>query len=167
VPVITTGTYALGVVSLEELSEERGIVLHGETDTLKFNKATLEGEPVYALGVGWRKGITTQKMEASFCRFINEHSPLLPAVIATAEVKEEEVDEVLLTLAKRLGSALAIVPNEVLNAFPGPSPSRAEEKLGVVGVAEPAALAVLPQGEILVSKVAIDGVTFALAKYRR
>ena len=69
-------------------------------------------------------------------------------------------------LAKRLGTALVVVPDEVLNAFPGPTSSRAADKLGVVGVAEPAALAVLHQGELVIPKKVVGKVTLALARGR-
>ncbi|HDD52878.1 MAG TPA: hypothetical protein ENF32_02260 [Thermosulfidibacter takaii] len=167
VPVITTGTQVLGVPSLEELALERGFFIHPETNALLFNKAMVEKREVYALGLGWRRGTSREELEEAFVTFWKDtglsHSPHL---LATAKVKEKEAQEVLLPLAKRLGTALVVVPDEVLNAFPGPTSSRAADKLGVVGVAEPAALAVLPQGELVIPKRAVGKVTLALARGR-
>jgi len=165
VPVITTGTQVLGRVSLEELAGERGFTIHPETDALLFNKAMIEGGEVFSLGMGWRKGASKAEVEEAFNLFVkNVQLGNNPAVLATGETKAQEAEKVLLPLARRLGAAMVVVPNSVLNAFPGPTKSMAEEKLGVVGVAEPSALAVLPHGELVVTKQVIGNVTLALAR---
>ncbi len=162
VPVVTTGTEALGVPSLEELALERGFSVHPKTDALLFNKAMVEGAPVYSLGMGWRRGASAESVAGALGAFLKGLRER-PAVLATCEAKAGEAEEVLLPLAVEMGAALVIVPLEVLNNFPGTSPSRAKDKLGVVGVAEPAALSVLPEGELIVPKKVVGDVTLALA----
>ena len=165
VPVITTGTQVMGVASLEELALERGFFIHPQTDALLFNKAMIEGRQVLAMGMGWRRGCSALEIEDAFNSFMRSNRiEATPAVLATGEAKREEAEKVLLPLAKRLRSALVVVPNHLLNKFPGPTPSRAEEKLGVVGVAEPSALAVVPNGELVARKQVFGNVTLALAR---
>ncbi len=163
VPVITTGTEVLGVPSLEELMEERGLrLLMGNTKL--FNSLSLKREPIYSLGLGWRRNASCASIEKAVRRAFAMVPEGSLAVVAVPQFKGEKAEECLYFLDKDV--AVVAVPEDVLKAFPGPSLSRAKDKLGVPGAAEPCALAVLPEGRLVVEKHIIGDVTFALACWR-
>ncbi len=161
VPVITTGTEVLGVPSLEEILEERGLVILGGS-TKAFNSNAVRGKTIYSVGMGWRKGVG----EGELKRAVDELSRLLPleevSVFAVPLFKAQEARALLGIIPQ--DAALVGVPEEVMNAFPGPSPSRAVDKLGIAGAAEPCALCVLPGGRIRVKKRVVGPVTFAVGE---
>ncbi|CAI8049363.1 Cobalt-precorrin-5A hydrolase [Geodia barretti] len=82
--------------------------------------------------------------------------------IATAELKRDEAAIGL--LAERLGVPVRYYGAEELNGMPGPSgASESQRLLGIVGVAEPAAL-LASGGEIVVPKVRSAAATLAVAR---
>ena len=82
--------------------------------------------------------------------------------IATAELKRDEVAIGL--LAERLGVPVEYFEADQLNSMPGPSgASESQRLLGIVGVAEPAAL-LASGGEIVVPKVRSAAATLAVAR---
>ena len=162
VPVITTGTEALGVASLEEVLIERGLELIGG-DAKRFNSASIRGASVYIVGMGWRKDPTQE----CFKRVLDEVTSLVDAgrvaVVACPLFKAGEAKKLLLPLLPK-GVALVGVPEDVINAHPGVSPSRAQDKLGLVGVAEPCALSVVEGSHLVVEKRVVDCATSAVAE---
>jgi cobalamin biosynthesis protein CbiG len=82
--------------------------------------------------------------------------------IATAELKRDEAAIGL--LAERLGVPVRYFGADELNGMPGPSGASASQRLlGIVGVAEPAAL-LASGGDIIVPKVRSAAATLAVAR---
>ena len=82
--------------------------------------------------------------------------------IATAELKRDEAAIGL--LAERLGVPVRYFGADELNGMPGPSgASESQRLLGIVGVAEPAAL-LASGGDIIVPKVRSAAATLAVAR---
>ncbi|WP_068549509.1 precorrin-4 C(11)-methyltransferase [Thermosulfidibacter takaii] len=163
VPVITTGTETLGVISLEEIVEERELEIVGG-NTKRFNAMSIAREPIYTVGMGWRRDISQKDLKLALKSLKGYVDLEKVAVFATASIKKKDAVEKLLPLIPQ-DAALVIVPEKVLSGYSGISPSRAKDKLGLPGVAESAALAVLPQGEIVVPKKVVGNVTFAVARW--
>ncbi len=164
VPVITTGTEAVGVPSLEELAMERGFHIEGGT-TKRFNSLSIRGEEILVVGMGWRKGLKEEEMEKALQTIRTKVEEERIAAFAVPWIKAEEAKRLLLPKIERQ-SALLVIPEELMRENPGPTPSRAEDKLGIPGVAEPCALSVHPEAKLIIKKQAVGNVTFAVAGLR-
>lgn len=119
-----------------------------------------------AVGVGCRRGADAAEVEA-LLRDTFAAAGLSTAsirCIATAEVKRDEA--AIRLLGERLGVPVRFYGGDALNAMPGPSASAAQRLLGIVGVAEPAALLASNGGDIVVRKVKSAAATVAVARIR-
>jgi cobalt-precorrin 5A hydrolase len=183
-PAITTATDAAGRQGLESTAAAlRGKIVNRESSkkiNLAFLKedvpvlrlkgpmvvvvdedvAVLKGEGLVA-GIGARKGVSgTEVLDAI-------DSALLEAgrdredigIIATANLKREEKG--ISEAASALGCGLVYLPKDLLNAQRPTTPSRAND-LGLLGVAEPAVLAIAKS--LIMPKKAYGRVTVALGK---
>ncbi len=160
VPVITTGTEVLGLPSIEELAEERGLEILGG-NTKSFNARVVNRKPVYSVGMGWRKDVSQKDIETALSHIEKYIGLDEVSVFAVPLFKRDAAKEVLLPLVGERSCVVA-VPEEVISRFPSLSPSRAKDKLGLSGVAEPCALAVLPDGRLFLKKQVVGRVTFAI-----
>ncbi|RZT85088.1 cobalt-precorrin 5A hydrolase [Pseudonocardia sediminis] len=124
------------------------------------------------VGIGARRGVTAGAVRALLDRVAAEHGlDLAGAVVATLETK---LDEPGLRDAVT-GSTLLGLPAEVLAGVTVPHPNdRAERAVGTPSVAEAAALHAAGRSAgdgavvtLVVPKTAGDGVTVAVASYRR
>ncbi|MET0188215.1 MAG: cobalamin biosynthesis protein [Pseudonocardia sediminis] len=124
------------------------------------------------VGIGARRGVTAGAVRALLDRVAVEYGlDLDGAVVATLETK---LDEPGLRDAVT-GSTLLGLPAEVLADVAVPHPSdRAERAVGTPSVAEAAALHTARERagtagtvDLVVPKTAGDGVTVAVASYRR
>jgi cobalt-precorrin 5A hydrolase len=122
--------------------------------------------PSLVLGVGCRRGVPCLEIETLFeylCR-TREFSPLSLGVVATASLKAEEPG--LVEFAARQGVPLvsfSIVELGRVADLPTPS-EKVRAKLGIAGVAEPAALLAAGAKELLLPKCRGGRVTMALAR---
>ena len=117
------------------------------------------------VGVGSRRGVGLNELEKHLYRTFAAFQLSINAIkcIATAELKRDET--AIGMLAERLGVPVRYYEADDLNAMPGPSgPSESQRLLGVVGVAEPAALLASEGGEIVVPKVRSAAATLAVAR---
>ncbi len=116
------------------------------------------------VGIGSRRGVSVEELELLLrCTFAESAlSPNAIKCIATAELKHDEA--AITQLAERLSVPVRYYGADELNATPGPSgASESQRLLGIVGVAEPAAL-LASGGSIVVPKVKSASATLAVAR---
>ncbi len=116
------------------------------------------------LGVGSRRGVELEELKLLLHRTFAAFDLSTNAIrcIATAELKRDEA--AIGQLAERLGVPVQYFRADELNSMPGPSgASESQRLLGIVGVAEPAAL-LASGGDIVVPKVRSAEATLAVAR---
>ena len=187
-PVITTATETKGLPSVEGVAEERGLAVINKDSTRAVNAAILEGEVAvhlieppaiaiapagvavllkkgdYIVGVGCRRGTEKQEILDAFTAAFAAAGIAVEDVCAyaTANVKKDEAG--LIAAVGELGGTLIFVDDALIRAETPPSPSRASDKLGLPGVAEPAALALSKRKEVIMKKQTYGGVTVAVIR---
>lgn len=122
--------------------------------------------PTLTLGVGCRRGVPGAEIEEMFQILCREQgfSPLSLESVATASLKADEPG--LLEFAERHGVSLRCFALEELAAVPDlPTPSEiVQHKIGIPGVAEPAAILAACGGRLVTPKVKGPRITMALAR---
>ena len=116
------------------------------------------------VGIGSRRGVGVEEVEGLLRETFAAEQLAVGSVrcIATAELKRDEAAIGL--LAERLGVPVRYYGADELNGMPGPSgASESQRLLGIVGVAEPAAL-LASGGDIIVPKVRSAAATLAVAR---
>ena len=134
-----------------------------------FNPDTPKTLVVYrprslVVGIGSRRGVSVDELESLLCGTFEANHLATASIrcIATAELKRDEA--AISLLAERLGVPVRYYEADALNAMPGPSGASASRRLlGIVGVAEPAAL-LASAGNIVVPKVRSASATLAVAR---
>jgi cobalt-precorrin 5A hydrolase len=187
VPVITTATDALGKDSVEEVAARTGMEVVNKTSTVAVNVAFLHGEvPVYningpavvvagpgvsflarkgeyVVGIGCNRGTHADEIVESVDHAL-EQSAVARDEVLTYATTVKKIDEVgLFEAVRRLEGNLLYLEDEVLNAQPVDSVSKAE-LIGLVGVAEPSALALSKRKELVMRRRAYGNVTVAIAR---
>jgi cobalt-precorrin 5A hydrolase len=185
-PVITTATEVFGKPSAEGIAAHRECAILNPDSTRAVNAGFLEGDvPVYAVGgpgiVIAGPGVSILSRKGDYvvgigCRKEVSWTDIVSAVresLALAGLAEEQVlayattaqksgDTALLRAVRELSGVLVYVDDQDIGKNPGVSPSGAT-RIGLSGVAEPAALAV-SRGKILVQEKKVHGrVTVAIA----
>jgi cobalamin biosynthesis protein CbiG len=122
--------------------------------------------PTLVLGVGCRRGVPWDEIDALFQHVCctQGFSPLSLGVVATASLKADEPG--LREFAERHGVPLKAFPLEDLAAVADlPTPSEAvRARIGIAGVAEPAALRAAGTDRLLMPKYRGRRVTMAVAR---
>lgn len=122
----------------------------------------------YALGVGWRRNVPAERIEAAVSALLARYGIDWEQLVSigTAELKREEAG--LLAFAAEHGRELRFFGADELNAVEVPNPSRmAEEHVGIRSVSEAAALLAAGPGAVLVAeKAAAECVTAAIAEVK-
>lgn len=118
------------------------------------------------IGVGFRRGVTVDQIDAAVTSALHSHSMAEVARVATLDSKADE--PALIAFCKHHGVPLVTFSaQDIQAAFRAHSSLRGsavvEEHLGVEGVCEPCALLAAPGGTLLYEKRALDGVTVAIA----
>jgi cobalt-precorrin 5A hydrolase len=183
-PAITTATDAFGRPSLERTARALNAEIMNPESSKELNLAFLkEDVPVLRLkgpkivivdskvavlkgngivvGLGSRKGVSAKEVLEALDSALNSVGRKREEirVLATAWLKRDEAG--IKEAAKSLGKEVIYLSAEVLNSQTSTTPSRASD-LGLLGVAEPAALA-LSDG-LLMAKRAYGRVTVALGE---
>ncbi|MDA0770943.1 MAG: cobalamin biosynthesis protein [Chloroflexi bacterium] len=117
------------------------------------------------VGVGCRRNASVQELDGLLKRTFQRNALAIGSIrcLATIDLKRDE--EAISTLAQWLDVPVQYFNGDELNSKPGPSgPSAAYEKLGVVGVSEPAALLVSGNDDLVVRKVKSSSATVAVAR---
>ena len=146
-----------------------GVVIGGEADVLVDVRRRETGAlclvpPVLSLGIGCKKGIGAERIEAVFSAFLEERG-IRPEAIANAASLDRKAGEPgLLAFCERHGWPLRFFPAEELLTLKGKFSASAfvRETVGVDNVCERSAVAACG-GTIVERKFARDGVTLALA----
>ena len=133
--------------------------------------------PTLVAGIGCRRGVSEDHLRELLDDTLRQHgfAPRSLAKIATADIKADEAG--MIAMAKSLGIPLEIYGTDALNAAarqpqgatgqPGlnaPTPSAAQDLLGVFGVAEPAAMLAAGAQGVVVPRVKSDRATVAIAR---
>ena len=186
-PVITTATEVMGRESVEVIAERLGCDIANRDSTRRVNAAILDGDvPVHAIpgpaiviagpdvsvlfakgtyivGIGCRKGIQKEEVldavhtALGACRI--SHNEVF--VYATTVKKYQETG--LSDAIASLPAGLIFLDDDIINAQPLRSPSRAG-RIGLLGVAEPSALALSKHKELVMEKTVFGRVTIAIAR---
>ncbi|MGZ4916790.1 MAG: cobalt-precorrin 5A hydrolase [Halobacteriota archaeon] len=188
-PAITTATEANGVPNVENLAQKLGCNVMNQESSRHVNTSFL-CDPVDVLqltgpkvviveddvsvlsrtrglnlviGIGARKSIDKQVVLAAIEAGLTEAQSSIEnvRVIATAYLKTSERG--IIDAAFDLGKPVAFVPKQIINDTKNTSKSRSE-MLGLVGVAEPCALALSNLKELVLAKRIYGGVTLAIAR---
>ena len=186
-PVISTATDSLGKDSVEEIASRHGLEVVNKASTVEVNKAFLHGNvPVYRIdgpavviassivsvvsskgeyvvGIGCNRGTAAAEIkeavrDALACSDISGDDVLA----YTSTVKKAD-EAGLLAAVREIGGRLFLVDDETINSQPVEAPSKAE-LIGLVGVAEPSALALAKRKEIVMKRRAYGNVTIAIAR---
>ncbi len=188
-PVITTATDALGAMNVESIAEALNCEVVNRKSTKSINatflteqvkvvrlvgpKIVIVDEDVtilskasgnaLTLGIGTRKGVSKDMVCDAIYQALDKIQATLDDVktLATADVKAQE--EGIFSAAGELEKPIALVPRSIINKIRVISKSRAE-KIGLVGVAEPSALALSNLNELVLKKTTFRGVTIAIAR---
>lgn len=187
-PVITTATETRGLPSVESTAAERGLEIINKDSTRAVNAAILDGtvalhliEPPaiaiappgvsvllkngeYIVGIGCRRGTGKEEVLQALASAFTDAGITGEDVLAyaTSAIKYDETG--LIQAVGELGGNLIFVDDAFIRAEDPPSPSRARDKLGLPGVAEPAALALSKRKEIIMKKQIYGGVTVAVIR---
>ncbi len=187
VPVISTATEATGLDSAEAIVGRTGCAIVNRDSTRAVNAGILDGTTKlysvpgpavviagpdvsilvhrgeYAIGIGCRKGVTTEDVTSA-----------IRAALAGAGIAQKDV-MLFATTAKKcsetgLIEGVAAIPanlifldDDTINAQTAATPSKAK-KIGLVGVAEPCALAVSKHRDLVMKKKVFGKVTIAIAR---
>jgi len=187
--VITTATDATGAMNVESIARELDYSVTNRKSTNLINVKFLN-EPVEVvrlvgpkivivddnvavlskttgreliLGIGSRKGVQKDVVcDAVFCALHKIHASLDDVkTLATADIKSNEKG--IFSAAEELEKPVALVPSSLINKMQVVTKSHAE-KVGLIGVAEPAALALSNLQELVLRKTTYGKVTVAIAR---
>ena len=157
--------------SVEELARFPNVLLISDRVDVSDRVAGLKPETLVVyrprslvVGIGSRRGVGVGELEGLLRGTFAAEGLAVESIrcIATAELKRDEAAIGL--LARWLGAPMRYYGADELNRMPGPSgASESQRLLGIVGVAEPAAL-LASRGEIVVPKVRSAAATLAVAR---
>jgi cobalt-precorrin 5A hydrolase len=186
-PVITTATESRGRDSVETIAEQNGSEVLNRDSTRRVNAALLltdipvhavQGPAIvlagpdvsillkkgeYTVGIGCRKGVTSAEVVDAVRAALagNTISEADVLVYATTTKKFNETG--LIEAVGILSGNLIFLDDDTINGQSGIGPSRAS-KIGLLGVAEPCALATSKRKTIVMIKNVYGRVTVAIAR---
>jgi cobalt-precorrin 5A hydrolase len=185
-PVITTATEATGRDSVEAIADRSGCDIVNRDSTRQVNGAMLDADvPVhlvpspgiviagpgvsflvkkgeYSVGVGCRKGVDAGEVVDAI-RDAFSSAGITPEDVLIYATTQKKFNETGITDAiTTLSGNLIFLDDETINAQTGTAPSQAT-RLGLLGVAEPCALAVSKRKMLVMGKKVYGRVTVAIA----
>jgi cobalt-precorrin 5A hydrolase len=187
VPVITTATEARGRDSVESIAERSGTAVINRDSTRAVNAALLDTDvPVhavqgpaiilagpdvsilvktgeYSMGIGCRKGIRPDEVVEAVSTALAENSIARTDVFVYATTTKKLHETGLIEAVGTLSGNLIFLDDDTINAQSGTGPSRAS-KIGLLGVAEPCALATARRKQLIMGKKVYGRVTIAIAR---
>jgi cobalt-precorrin 5A hydrolase len=185
-PVITTATEAAGRDSVEGVGERCGCDIVNRESTRQVNAAMLDidvplfavkgpgiviaGPDVsillkkgeYSVGIGCRKGVKKEEVLDAIRNALAEKGVAKDDVLVYATTQKKLNESGLTEAISSLSGNLIFLDDETINAQTGLTSSRAT-KIGLLGVAEPCALAVAKKKHLIMSKKVYGRVTVAIA----
>lgn len=186
-PVISTATDALGRDSVEEIAERNDLEVVNKDSTVAVNRAFLDSDvPVYRIdgpavvmitpkvsvlssrgeyvvGIGCNRGTAAGEIVQAVRGALVSSDITASEVLAYTSTAKKADEAGLLSAVRELGGRLFLVDDDTINAQPVTAPSKAE-LIGLVGVAEPSALALAKRKEIVMRRRAYGNVTVAIAR---
>lgn len=186
-PVLTTATEVSGKESVEGTAVRYGHDILNRESTRQVNAAILDGDvpiypvtgPVivlagpavsvlmrggeYIVGIGCRKGVREKDVLEAISTALASCKIAADNVFACATTEKKIHEQGLLDAVRSLSSHLIFLDDKTINAQEVPSPSRAG-KIGLSGVAEPCALALAKNQELVMKKTVYGSVTIAIAR---
>jgi cobalt-precorrin 5A hydrolase len=185
-PVITTATESAGRDSVEGFGERCGCDIVNRESTRQVNAAMLDIDvPVfsvkgpgiviagpdvsillkkgeYTVGIGCRKGVKKEEVLEVIRIALAETGIAEDDVLVYATTQKKFNETGLTEAVSSLAGNLIFLDDETINAQTGLTSSRAT-KIGLLGVAEPCALAVAKKKRLIMAKKVYGRVTVAIA----
>lgn len=185
--VFSTATECLGRPSVEGIARSLGHEIVNRDSTREVNAAELNGDvPVlhitgpaivvagpavsvllpkaeYVVGVGCRRGVRADEIETALNEALSSAGIHPDEVFAYATTIQKRDEPGLAEGIARLGGSLVLLDDVTLNQVEGCGPSKAG-LIGLVGVAEPSALALARRQEWCMRKTVFGRVTVAIAR---
>lgn len=187
VPVITTATESRGREAVETIAEQNGMDVVNRDSTRAVNAAILNSDiPVhavkgpaivlagpdvsilvkkgeYTVGIGCRKDIRPGEVVDAVRAALDENGIAEADVFVYATTTKKMHEAGLIEAVGVLSGNLIFLNDDTINAQEGTGPSRAT-RLGLLGVAEPAALAASKDKILIMKKRVYGSVTVAIAR---
>ena len=131
--------------------------------TLERASMTERGDSVVVVGVGSRRGVTREEVRAAIeCALRDARIDLdCVKIFASSRLKKDEAG--IKDAIESFGSEIVFLDDETINAHTPPSPSEAS-RFNLVGVAEPCALALSEEKDLILTKRRYGRVTIAIAR---
>jgi cobalt-precorrin 5A hydrolase len=185
-PVITTATESAGRDSVEGVGERCGCDIVNRESTRQVNAAMLDIDvPVfsvqgpgiviagpdvaillkrgeYTVGIGCRKGVKKEEVLEAIRIALAETGIAKDDVLVYATTQKKVNETGLAEAVSSLAGNLIFLDDETINAQTGLTSSRAT-RIGLLGVAEPCALAVAKKKHLIMAKKVYGRVTVAIA----
>jgi cobalt-precorrin 5A hydrolase len=186
-PVITTATETAGRDAVEAVAVQNGCDIVNRDSTRAVNTAVLDGmakvyavpgpamvlagpdvsilvkQGEYVVGVGCRKGVEPVEVTTAIRAALSKAGVSLGDVMVFATTVKKSHETGLITAVAALPANLIFLDDDTINAQAVPTPSRAK-RIGLLGVAEPCALAVAKRKELVMRKTIYGRVTVAIAR---
>lgn len=186
-PVITTATESTGRDSVECIAQRHGCGILNHDSTKTVNAAILDdnvkvysvtGPAVviagtgvsiltkkgkYSLGIGCRRGAAKEDILAAIHAALAQAGIDKNDVMIFASTVKKSHETGLIDAVASIPASLIFLDDDTINAQTPVSPSKAT-KIGLLGVAEPCALAVSEHKELVMNKQVYGSVTIAIAR---
>lgn len=187
IPVISTATESFGRDSVEAIAERNGCGIVNRASTRAVNAGILDGTtrvwPIpgpgiviagpdvsvllesgtYTVGVGCRKGVNAEEVTAAVRTALCEAGIDPKDLLCCATTAKKLGETGLIEGIAAIPANLIFLDDDTVNAQAPQSPSKAD-RIGLVGVAEPCALATARHRELIVPKKVFGKVTIAIAR---
>lgn len=188
IPVISTATETKGIPSVEVMAENEDFDIINKDSTRAVNAALLDGKANvsvlggpsvlfagpgvsvlfrkgdYIVGLGCRRGVNAEEVVTAVDEVLGSAGIRRDEVIAYATTEKKLDEKGLIDGVHMLGGNLVFISDEDINAEIPASASRASDQIGLVGVAEPSALALSKRKEIIMGKKIVGRVTVAVIR---
>ena len=115
------------------------------------------------VGIGARRGVTCQEVSDAVISGLREAGIDLADVRIFASSRLKENEQGIIDAAELFGREIVFLDDVTINMYTPPSRSEAS-RFGIVGVAEPSALALSEKKDLILKKQKYGNVTIAIAR---
>ncbi|MCX6047818.1 MAG: cobalamin biosynthesis protein [Chloroflexi bacterium] len=157
------------VAQPETLGAGPAIVLSDRLEILDLTQTVLLRPHTLVVGIGCQRGVSGEQIEQAVQTTLRDAGLAFGALAAVATVRLKAEEPGLLAFVEAQHLPLRIYEEAEIQALAQRvtlSPSAAQVKLGLPGVAEPCAMLAAGVEALLVQKRAFEGVTVAVARLR-
>jgi cobalt-precorrin 5A hydrolase len=187
IPVISTATESTGRDSVESIANRTGRNIINRDSTRVVNAGILDGKTKiyavpgpgiviagpdvsvlvhkgeYTIGIGCRKGVSSEEVTQAVYEALSQASITLKEVMIFATTAKKSDESGLREAIAAIPANLIFLDDDIINAEVPKTPSKAK-KIGLIGVAEPCALAVSKHRDLIMKKRVFRKVTIAIAR---